>query len=103
MDCLFCKIVVGEVFVCKFYEDEEVVVFYDIGLQVLVYFLVILKRYIFIFEYLIEVDWLLVGYIFFIVQCLVWEQGCEEGFCVVMNCNDFGGQIVYYIYMYVLG
>lgn len=47
-------------------------------------------------------DRLLVGHILLVAQCLARRQGCEEGFRVVMNRNDFGGQTMYHIHMYVL-
>lgn len=56
MDCLFCKIVAGEVPARKFYEDEEVVAFHDIGPQAPVHFLVIPKRHIPTLEHLTEAD-----------------------------------------------
>ena len=43
------------------------------------------------------------GHILFTAQRLAREQGCEEGFRVVMNCNDLGGQTVHHIHMHVLG
>lgn len=45
----------------------------------------------------------LAGHILFTAQRLAREQGCEEGFRVVMNCNDLGGQTVHHIHMHVLG
>ncbi|QOD46058.1 histidine triad nucleotide-binding protein [Pseudomonas aeruginosa] len=103
MDCLFCKIVAGEVPARKFYEDEEVVAFHDIGPQAPVHFLVIPKRHIPTLEHLTEADRPLAGHILFTAQRLTREQGCEEGFRVVMNCNDLGGQTVHHIHMHVLG
>ncbi|WP_121380568.1 HIT domain-containing protein, partial [Pseudomonas aeruginosa] len=63
MDCLFCKIVAGEVPARKFYEDEEVVAFHDIGPQAPVHFLVIPKRHIPTLEHLTEADRPLAGHI----------------------------------------
>lgn len=93
----------GEVPARKFYEDEEVVAFHDIGPQAPVHFLVIPKRHIPTLEHLTEADRPLAGHILFTAQRLAREQGCEEGFRVVMNCNDLGGQTVHHIHMHVLG
>ncbi len=103
MDCLFCKIVAGEVPARK----------------APVHFLVIPKRHIPTLEHLTEADRPLAGHILFTAQRqadrplaghilftaqrLAREQGCEEGFRVVMNCNDLGGQTVHHIHMHVLG
>ncbi|MEX6501816.1 histidine triad nucleotide-binding protein [Pseudomonas zhanjiangensis] len=103
MDCLFCKIVAGEIPARKLYEDDQVVAFHDIGPQAPVHFLVIPKRHIRTLNDLGEEDKNLVGHIAFTAQRLARELGCEEGFRLVMNCNEQGGQTVYHIHMHVLG
>ncbi|WP_349572586.1 histidine triad nucleotide-binding protein [Azotobacter salinestris] len=103
MDCLFCKIAAGEIPARKLYEDDLVVAFHDIGPQAPVHFLVIPKRHIPTLNDLSEEDRLLAGHLLFTAQRLAREQGCEEGFRVVMNCNEQGGQTVYHIHMHVLG
>lgn len=103
MDCLFCKIVAGQIPARKLYEDDHVVAFHDIGPQAPVHFLVIPKRHIETLNHLTEDDRELAGHILFTAQRLAREQGCEEGFRVVMNCNELGGQTVYHIHMHVLG
>jgi histidine triad (HIT) family protein len=103
MDCLFCKIVAGEIPARKLYEDDQVIAFHDIAPQAPVHFLVIPKKHISTLNDLNEADTPLAGHILFTAQRLAKEQGCEEGFRVVMNCNELGGQTVYHIHMHVLG
>lgn len=103
MDCLFCKIVAGQIPARKIYEDEHVVAFHDIAPQAPVHFLVIPKKHISTLNDLTEEDKALAGHILFTAQRLAREQGCAEGFRVVMNCNELGGQTVYHIHMHVLG
>ncbi|TBW09936.1 histidine triad nucleotide-binding protein [Azotobacter chroococcum subsp. isscasi] len=103
MDCLFCKIAAGEIPARKLYEDDQVVAFHDIGPQAPVHFLVIPKQHIATLNDLSEEDRLLAGHMLFTAQRLARELGCEEGFRVVMNCNEQGGQTVYHIHMHVLG
>lgn len=103
MDCLFCKIVAGEIPARKLYEDDQVIAFHDIGPQAPVHFLVIPKKHISTLNDLSEADKPLAGHILLTAQRLAKEQGCEEGFRVVMNCNELGGQTVYHIHMHVLG
>ena len=103
MDCLFCKIVAGEVPARKLYEDDQVVAFHDIGPQAPVHFLVIPKKHIRTLNDLGEADTALAGHILVTAQRLAKEQGCDDGFRVVMNCNELGGQTVYHIHMHVLG
>ena len=103
MDCLFCKIVAGEIPARKLYEDDQVFAFHDIGPQAPAHFLVIPKKHIATLNDLTEADKALAGHILFTAQHLAKEHGCEEGFRVVMNCNELGGQTVYHIHMHVLG
>ena len=102
MDCLFCKIVAGDIPAHKIYEDDQVIAFNDIAPQAPVHFLVIPKKHIATLHDLSEEDdKALAGHILFTAQRLA--ETCQEGFRVVMNCNDLGGQTVYHIHMHVLG
>ena len=103
MDCLFCKIVNGDIPARKLYEDDQVVAFHDIAPQAPVHFLVIPKKHTPTLHDIGEEDKALVGHIVHTAQRLAREQGCAEGFRVVMNCNEQGGQTVYHIHMHVLG
>lgn len=103
MDCLFCKIVAGDIPANKIYEDELVVAFHDIAPQAPVHFLVIPKKHISTLNDLTEDDRELAGHILYVAQKLALEQGCEAGFRVTMNCNEQGGQTVYHIHLHVLG
>jgi histidine triad (HIT) family protein len=103
MDCLFCKIVAGEIPARKLYEDDQVLAFHDIGPQAPVHFLVIPKQHISTLNDLGTDDTALAGHILVTAQRLAREQGCDDGFRVVMNCNELGGQTVYHIHMHVLG
>ncbi|AYC31353.1 histidine triad nucleotide-binding protein [Pseudomonas cavernae] len=103
MDCLFCKIVAGDIPARKFYEDEQVIAFHDIHPQAPVHFLLIPKKHIRTFNDLEEDDKALLGHITYTAQRLAKELGCEGGFRMVMNCNPLAGQSVYHIHMHVLG
>ncbi|MES2819485.1 MAG: histidine triad nucleotide-binding protein [Pseudomonadota bacterium] len=103
MDCLFCKIVAGEIPARILYQDDQVIAFHDIGPQAPVHFLVIPKKHIATLHDLTEADKVLAGHILLTAQRLAREQGCADGFRVVMNCNEQGGQTVYHIHMHVLG
>ncbi|SFM81767.1 histidine triad nucleotide-binding protein [Halopseudomonas yangmingensis] len=103
MDCLFCKIVEGKIPAKKLYEDEQVVAFHDINPQAPVHFLVIPKKHIATLQDVTEADRALLGHMLFIGQQLAVEQGCNQGFRTVFNCNEHGGQTVYHIHLHVLG
>ena len=103
-DCIFCRIVAGEIPAKKIYEDELVLAFHDINPIAPVHFLVIPKKHIATLHDLNEEhDKALAGHILLTAQRLATEQGCQDGFRVVMNCNDLGGQTVNHIHMHVLG
>ncbi len=103
MDCLFCKIVAGDIPAKKIYEDDLVVAFHDIAPQAPVHFLVIPKKHISTMNDIQEEDRELVGHIMYTAQRLAKELGCDDGFRVAMNCNEMGGQTVYHIHLHVLG
>jgi histidine triad (HIT) family protein len=103
MDCLFCKIVAGEIPARKLYEDDLLVAFHDIAPQAPVHFLLIPKQHIATVDQLEESDVPLAGHLLYTAQRLAIEQGCDAGFRLVMNCNELGGQTVYHIHMHVLG
>ncbi|WP_252273411.1 histidine triad nucleotide-binding protein [Pseudomonas subflava] len=103
MDCLFCRIVAGEIPARTFYEDDRVLAFHDTGPQAPVHFLVIPRRHIASLDQLTEDDRDLAGHILYTAQRLATEQGCEAGFRLVMNCKELGGQTVHHIHMHVLG
>lgn len=103
MDCLFCKIIEGEIPSKLIYEDDQVYAFHDIDPKAPVHFLVVPKQHIATLNDLKPADEQLIGHIVFTAQRLAKELGCDEGFRVVMNCNEQGGQTVYHIHMHVLG
>lgn len=103
LDTLFTKIINREIPAKIIYEDDQVLAFHDIAPQAPVHFLVIPKKHIATLNDLTEEDKPLAGHILFTAQRLAKELGCEDGFRVVMNCNENGGQTVYHIHMHVLG
>lgn len=103
MDCLFCKIVAGEIPARKIHEDDQLIAFHDIDPQAPVHLLIIPKKHIATLNDMQEDDKPLAGHLLYTAQSLARQHGCEEGFRLVMNCNDLGGQTVHHIHMHVLG
>ncbi|ABL02542.1 histidine triad (HIT) protein [Candidatus Ruthia magnifica str. Cm (Calyptogena magnifica)] len=101
-DCLFCKMINGDIPVNKIYEDENVLAFYDINLQAPHHFLVIPKIHI---KTLNDTDDAkLLGKLILTASCIAKELGFSDGgYRVVMNCNEQGGQTVYHIHLHCLG
>ena len=102
MDCLFCKMVAGEIPVNKVYEDEQVLAFHDIDPQAPVHFLIIPKQHLASPAAITEENAALVGHIFAVIAKLAGELGLENGYRVVTNCGADGGQSVQHLHFHVL-
>lgn len=103
MDCLFCKIVQGDIPADKMYEDEEILAFRDISPQAPVHFLVIPKKHISGPSDLSEVEERLVGKLMRTGAELAGREGIEKGYRVVFNNGAEAGQTVFHLHMHVLG
>ncbi len=100
-DCLFCKIAAGEIPADTLYEDEDVLAFHDIDKQAPTHFLVIPKRHIATLNDAEDAE--LLGKLSLTASKLAKELGfAEDGYRVVMNCNEDGGQAVYHIHLHCL-
>jgi histidine triad (HIT) family protein len=103
-DCLFCKIIAGEIPGKKLYEDDEILAFHDVNPQAPVHFLLVPKKHIRNIMELEPADTALLGRLLFKAQELAVEQGCgEKGARFVINCKDNGGQTVDHLHVHVLG
>lgn len=103
-DCLFCKMVAGEISPDKVYEDDHVLAFRDIHPQAPVHVLVVPKRHIATLNDLAPDDAELVGRLFLAARQVAQVEGiAESGYRTVMNCNADGGQSVYHIHLHLLG
>jgi len=102
-DCLFCKMVSGEIKPDTVYEDDDVLVFRDISPQAPMHVLVIPKRHISTLNDLDGDDARLTGQLTLAAARVAEQEGvAESGYRTVMNCNAAGGQTVYHIHMHVL-
>ena len=102
-DCLFCKIVAGEIPSNKLYEDEALLAFYDIDPQAPVHFLVVPKRHIVSAAALTEDDAALLGHIYAVIAEQCRKLGvAENGYRVVTNVGADGGQSVHHLHFHVL-
>ncbi|MCK8826975.1 histidine triad nucleotide-binding protein [Natroniella acetigena] len=103
-DCIFCQMIAGEMDSEIVYEDEEVIAFKDIEPQAPVHFLIIPKKHIPTLLDLQEGDKELVGHIYQVAAQLAQQEGiAEDGFRIVSNCKEAGGQTVYHIHYHLLG
>ena len=101
-NCLFCKIAAGEIPSKKLYEDDELLAFYDIDPQAPLHFLVIPKAHIPSAAALTEENGPLLGHVFAVIARLCAEQGVTNGYRVVSNVGEDGGQSVPHLHFHVL-
>lgn len=103
-DCLFCKIVSGEIPSTKVYEDEKTLCFKDINPEAPVHVLVIPKKHISNINELSKDDEEIIGHIFGVIKKVTKELGISEsGYRVVSNCNEDAGQTVPHVHFHILG
>ncbi|MDX9698402.1 MAG: histidine triad nucleotide-binding protein [Rhodocyclaceae bacterium] len=102
-DCLFCRIVSGEIPSRKIYEDEHVLAFHDINPVAPVHFLVIPKLHISSMAALGPEHVETMGRVMTVAGKLAQEQGCTDGFRTIINTGRVGRQEVYHLHVHVLG
>jgi len=104
MDCLFCKIIAGEIPSAKVYEDEFVYAFRDIEPQAPVHILIVPKEHIASANELNEKNADVLSRIFLAAAKLAKEEGiAEDGYRIVNNCGFNGGQTVNHLHFHMLG
>ena len=103
-NCLFCKIIAGEIPGKKLYEDDEMLAFFDINPMAPVHFLIVPKKHINSLLELEADDAALIGRLLYKAQELAKQQGCEEkGGRLVINTKSNGGQTVDHLHVHFLG
>ena len=102
-NCLFCKIVKGEIPSEKLYEDDDILAFKDIAPQAPVHFLVIPKKHIVNQTDIQESDEQVLGKLLRVASIVAEEQGIGQGFRSVFNNGAEAGQVVFHMHMHVLG
>lgn len=103
-DCIFCKIVKGEIPCEKVYEDDKVLSFKDINPGAPNHVLIIPKKHIGSLNEVTEEDSTLIAHIFLVAKEIVKKLGIDDtGYRIVSNCGEDGGQTVPHIHFHVLG
>lgn len=102
-DCLFCKMVTGEIKPDVVYEDDRVLAFNDVNPQAPVHFLVVPKEHVATLNDLDDGHAELVGRLFLAAQKVAKDQGFADlGYRTVINCNRQAGQSVFHVHLHVL-
>lgn len=103
-NCIFCKIVKGEIPSDKVYEDEKVLAFKDINPEAPVHVLIIPKNHIGSINELTEENRDIISHIFITAKNIAQKLGiADNGYRVVTNCGEDGGQTVGHIHFHLLG
>ena len=102
-NCLFCKIVKGDIPSTKVYEDEKVLAFRDIAPMAPTHILVIPKLHIGSVAEVTEENAEIVAHIFTVIPKIAEAEGLRNGYRVVSNCGPDAGQTVHHLHFHILG
>ena len=102
-DCLFCKIAAGEIPSTKVYEDDKLLAFKDINPQAPMHILVIPKQHFDSVDALDEKSAPIVGDIMLVAKKIAAEQGLKDGYRIITNIGENGGQTVKHLHFHILG
>lgn len=102
-ECLFCKIIAGEIPSTKVYEDELVLAFRDIAPQAPTHVLVIPKAHIGSVAEITGDNSAVVAHIFEVIPAIAKAEGLDSGYRVVSNCGEDAGQTVRHLHFHILG
>ncbi len=103
MDCIFCRIIAGEIPAKKVYEDDYCLAFYDIQPQAPVHVIIIPKTHIISASDITAQNSVAIGKIFEAVAKIADELKLDKGYRVVTNCGKDGGQTVAHLHFHLLG
>jgi histidine triad (HIT) family protein len=102
-NCIFCKIAMGQIPSTKVYEDEKMIVFKDLAPKAKVHLLAVPKDH---FAYLAELNeerTALLGYMLNKIPQIASENGCKNGYRLMINQGEDGGQTVLHLHIHILG
>lgn len=103
-DCIFCKIIAGEISSMNVYKDDQAIAFRDINPAAPTHILIVPNKHIDSANFLIADDEQLIGHLFMVAKNLAEKEGiAENGYRLMMNTNQEGGQTVFHIHLHLLG
>ncbi len=103
-DCLFCKIVAGDIPAEIIYESEAAIAFRDVNPQAPTHVLIIPRKHIATINDIDEGDEPTVGHLYMAAKAIAAAEGiADDGYRVVMNCNEAAGQTVFHIHLHLIG
>jgi len=102
-ECLFCKIVAGDLPSAQVYHDDQVVVFKDIQPKAPIHLLIVPREHIISLNELEEKHDKLLGHLFRLLPKIAKEQGLQSGFRTLINTGIGGGQVIFHLHVHLLG
>ena len=102
-DCLFCAIIDGEIPSSKVYENEDVLAFRDINPQAPTHIVIVPKEHISSADDLNTSNSHFVAGIFEVIPQIAAAEGLENGYRVINNCGEDGGQSVKHLHFHLIG
>ena len=104
MSTIFSKIINKEIKANIIYEDESVLAFEDVNPQAPIHILIIPKKEIKTANHIDQDDAQLIGKLFLTAKNIAKKKNIDKnGYRLVMNCNDDGGQTVYHLHLHLIG
>jgi len=102
-DCLFCKIRDGDIPADIVFENDDVLAFNDVNPQAPLHIVIIPKKHISTVNEVAESDEVIMGKLFSAAKTIAAQQGVsDDGYRMVVNCNEKAGQTVFHIHMHLL-
>ena len=102
-DCLFCKIIAGDIPSSRVYEDDLVFAFRDINPQAPTHILVVPKQHVADMNGICAQNSAVVAHIFSVIPQIAQAEGLVDGYRVVSNCGKDAGQTVQHLHFHILG
>lgn len=102
-DCVFCKIIKGQIPSTKVYEDEKMLVFKDIEPKAKVHLLAVPKDHFKLLSQMDESRAQTLSYMLAKIPQIAAENGCANGYRLVINQGDDAGQTVFHLHIHILG
>ena len=102
-DCVFCKIIKGQIPSTKVYEDEKMLVFKDIEPKAKVHLLAIPKDHFKLLSEMDESRAQTLSYMLAKIPQIAAQNGCANGYRLVINQGDDAGQTVFHLHIHILG
>ena len=103
MDCLFCRIIRGEIPAQKVYEDKETFVFEDINPQAPTHVLIIPKKHIVDLKEAKQNETEIIGKLHLVAAQIARDRKIENGYRTVFNVGPGAGQSVFHLHLHLLG